>query len=140
MALRQLSVFIENTKGQMADVVKTISDAGINLRAMSVADSKEFGILRLILSDVDKAVELLSSNEVIVRTTEVIAVKMDDTEGALYKVLKVLEEAQINVDYSYAFTAPKDGGAYVVFRVDDVDKAENLLSGKGFKFISQKDI
>ena len=139
MAIRQLSVFIENRKGQMADVVKSIADAKINIRAMSVADSKEFGILRLIVSDVEKAAKLLAE-DTIVKTTDVIAVKMEDSEGALYQVLKVLEGAGINVEYSYAFTAPKDAGAYVVFRVSDVAAAEKEMSAKGFTLITEKDI
>ena len=133
MAISQLSVFIENKKGQMADVIKRLSDAQINLRAMSVADTKDFGILRLIVSDAQKAKKILG-DDALVKLTDVIAVKMDDIEGALYTILKVLDEASINVEYSYAFTAPKDG-AYVVFRVDDVDRAQNLLTDKGFRFL-----
>ena len=139
MAIKQLSVLIENKKGSMADVVKIISDANINIRAMSVADSADFGILRLIVSDIEKAKELVSE-DTIVKATEVLAVKMDDIEGALYKILTVLEAAEINVEYSYAFTAHKDGSAYVVFRVDDVATAEKLLSQKGFSFATQEDI
>jgi len=139
MAIKQLSIFIENKKGQMADAVKKIADANINIRAMSVADSREFGILRVIVSDTDKAKALLSE-DTLVKESDVIAVKMDDIEGALYKILKVLEDASINVEYSYAFTAGKTPGAYVVFRVDDVAGAENILSDKGFTFITKEDI
>lgn len=139
MAIKQLSVFIENKKGQMADAIKKISDAQINIRAMSVADSRDFGILRLIVSDTDKA-KVLLSNETLVKETDVIAVKMDDIEGALYKVLNVLEDASINVEYSYAFTAGNNSGAYVVFRVDDVTTAEKLLADRGFAFAAESDI
>jgi len=139
MGIKQLSILVENKKGQMAEVIKTIADAGINIRALSVADSKDFGILRLIVSDIDKAKALISE-DVIAKETEVIAVKMDDVEGSLYKILKVLGDADINVEYSYAFTASKAAGAYVVFRVDDTANAEKILAEKGFAFISKDDI
>ncbi|MCR4650147.1 MAG: ACT domain-containing protein [Lachnospiraceae bacterium] len=136
MAIQQISIFIEDRQGQMADVIKKIADAGINIRALSVADSRDFGILRLIVSDTAKTKELLEE-DVLVKVTDVIAVRMDDIHGALYKILKVLEDAQINLDYSYAFTASKDKGAYVVFRVADNEAAEKLLSEKGFTFIDE---
>ena len=131
MAIQQLSVFIENRPGQLANIVKLIADAGINLRAMSIAESAEFGILRLIVSDTDKAKEILSG-EAIVKTNDVVAVRMPDAQGALYTILTVLDKAAVNVEYSYAFTAPKNGGAYVVFRVDDAASAEKILAEKGF--------
>lgn len=139
MAISQISVLIENKKGKMAAAIKAISDANINIRALMVADEKDFGILRLIVSDTAKAKELLSEDAV-AKVTDVIAVRMDDIGGALYKILQVLDENEINVDYSYAFTASKDAAAYVVFRVDDVEAAEKILSDKGFTFIDEKDI
>ena len=126
MAIRQLSVFIENKKGKLSDAVKTISEAGINMRAMSIGDSDDFGILRLIVSDTAKAYSLLSE-DMIVKVTDVIAVKMNDKQGALYTVLRVLEKADINVEYTYAFTA-RELGAYVVFRVNDVEAAEKGIA------------
>lgn len=131
MAIKQISVFVENKKGKLAEIIKTVSEANINIQAMSLADTKDFGILRLIVSDTDKALKLLSE-DTIVKTTDVLAVKMDDIEGALYKVLQALDEADINVDYSYAFTVHKELDAYVVFRVDSIDTAEKLLADKGF--------
>lgn len=138
MAIRQLSVFIENKKGKLSDAVKTISEAGINMRAMSIGDSDDFGILRLIVSDTAKAYSLLSE-DMIVKVTDVIAVKMNDREGALYNILRVLEKAEINVEYTYAFTA-RELGAYVVFRVNDVELAEKALADKGMTLISEEEI
>lgn len=138
MAIRQLSVFIENKKGKLSDAVKTISEAGINMRAMSIGDSDDFGILRLIVSDTAKAYSLLSE-DTIVKVTDVIAVKMNDKEGALYNVLRVLEKAEINVEYTYAFTA-RELGAYVVFRVNDVELAEKALTDKGFELMTEEEI
>lgn len=138
MAIKQVSVFIENKQGKLSDVVKTISEADINIRAMSIGDSQDFGILRLIVSDTEKAQKILSEDR-IVKITDVIAVKMDDTHGALYKILKVLEEAQINLEYTYAFTA-KGEGAYVVFRVDNVAEAEKIFVEHGIKVMEEQDI
>lgn len=138
MAIKQLSIFIENKEGKLSDTIKIISDADINIRALSIGDSQDFGILRLIVSDTEKAIGLLKE-DYIVKETEVIAVKMDDKEGALYKILKVFEDAKINVEYTYAFTAPKLG-AYVVFRVNDVKSAEELLTKDGFTFVSEGDL
>lgn len=139
MAIKQLSVFIENQKGKLSDTVKVIADAEINIRAMSIGDTKDFGILRLIVSDTEKAKELLSE-DTIVSVTDVIAVKMDDKQGALYKILKVLEDAQINVEYTYAFTAHVDLDAYVVFRVNDAKAAEEILVEKGFTTLAEEQV
>lgn len=139
MAIKQLSVFVENKQGNLSDTAKILADADINIRAMSIADAKDFGILRLIVSDCDKAKELLSE-DTIVSITDVIAVKMDDKQGALYKILKVLEDGQINIEYTYAFTAHINLDAYVVFRVDDVDVAEKLLNEKGFATLTQEQV
>ncbi len=138
MAIRQLSIFIENKKGKLSDAVKIISEAGINMRAMSIGDSDDFGILRLIVSDTAKAYSLLSEDN-IVKVTDVIAVKMNDKEGALYTVLRVLEKADINVEYTYAFTA-RELGAYVVFRVNDVEATEKALSEKGLVLMTEEEI
>ncbi len=137
MAIKQLSVFLENKQGQLSEAVKTIAEAGIDIRALSIGESRDFGILRLIVSDTNKAKAVLG--DTICKTTDVIAVKMDDNAGALCEVLKVFDEAKINVEYSYAFTS-KDLGAYVVFRVDDVATAEKVLLEKGVKLIVKDDI
>ena len=139
MAIKQLSVFVENKQGNLSDTAKVLADADINIRAMSIADAKDFGILRLIVSDCDKAKELLSE-DTIVSITDVIAVKMDDKQGALYKILKVLEDGQINIEYTYTFTAHINLDAYVVFRVDDVEVAEKLLNEKGFATLTQEQV
>ena len=103
MAITQLSVFLENKPGQLAAAVKLISEGGVNIRALSLADTRDFGILRLIVSDNKKAKELLAEKS-IVTETPVIAVKMEDEAGALNRILQSLQEEQINVEYLYAFT------------------------------------
>ncbi len=139
MAIQQLSVFVENQKGKLLGTVKALADAGINIRAMSIADTKDFGILRLITSDNQKAMEVLA-DESIVNTTMVIAAKMEDRAGALYQVLQILSDAQINIEYLYAFTASEDFGAYVVFRVSDAAAAQEILNAHGVATLDDADI
>lgn len=139
MAIQQISVFVENQKGKLLGTVKALAEAGINIRALSIADTKDFGILRLITSDNQKAMEVLSQDSV-VNTTKVIAAKMEDEAGALYKVLQILSDAQINIEYIYAFAASDDFGAYVVLRVSDVAAAQEILNAHGVSTLDDKDI
>ena len=139
MAIQQISVFVENKQGKLVETVKTLAEHDINIRAMSIADTKDFGILRMITSDNAKTREVLSDNSV-VNVTEVIAVKMDDRPGALYKVIDILAKAGINIEYMYAFTASDSLGAYVVFRVDDVEQAQKLMNDNGLESLNEKSI
>lgn len=139
MAVNQLSVFIENKHGRLSEAIKGISESELNIRALSIGDSQDFGIVRMIVSDLDKARELLGE-DFIYKVTPVIAVKMDDKGGALYKILRTLEESEINVKYTYAFTSNKEFGAYVVLRVDDVEATEKVLSDKGFRLATDEEI
>lgn len=139
MAVNQLSVFIENKHGRLSEAIKGISESEVNIRALSIGDSQDFGIVRMIVNDLDKARELLG-DDFIYKITPVVAVKMDDKGGALYKILKALEEQEINVKYTYAFTSNKEFGAYVVLRVDDVDATEKVLADKGFRLASDEEI
>ena len=139
MAITQLSAFLENTPGTLYKAVSAISDAGVNLRALSVADTKDFGILRVIVSDIGKTKELLS-DDTVVNETRVNAVKMSDKAGALKEILKIIQETGVNIEYVYAFTAAVAGSAYVVLRVDDIDEAETVLRGNGIKTLSDADI
>ncbi len=139
MAITQLSVFLENKPGQLAEAVKEISEAGINIRALSVADTKDFGILRMIVSDISKTKALLSE-KVIVTETSVIAVKMDDQAGALSKILNILAKENINLEYIYAFTGPEAYSAYVVLRLDDTEHAESVLNKSGIPTLSNTEL
>ena len=139
MAIQQISVFVENKQGKLVETIKKMADNGINIRAMSIAATKDFGILRMITSDNAKTKEVLSDNTV-VNTTEVIAVKMADVPGALYKVMDILSSAGVNIEYLYAFTASDALGAYVVFRVDDVPHAQKLMDDNGMQSLNDEDI
>ena len=138
MAITQISVFLENKPGRLAEAVRRLSEAGVNLRALSIADTKDFGIMRIIVSEVEKAKQVLGEYA-IVSETPVVAVKMDDEAGALYHVLRVLEREQINVEYLYAFTGAKNG-AYVVLRVDDANHAESVLTQNGVTTLSDREL
>ena len=137
MAITQLSAFLENKPGTLAEAVAAISDAGINMRALSVADTNEFGVLRVIVSDVPKTKEVLSELT-IASETPVIAVKMSDEAGSLKQILDILQAADINIEYVYAFTSASAGNAYVVMRVDDVEGAEAELQKAGKETLSDE--
>ena len=139
MAIKQISAYIENKKGKMAEVIGKIANEGINIRAMSVADSGDFGILRLIVSDADKTRKIIAE-DTLVKENSVVAVKMDDSKGALFGILKAFDESDINLDYSYASLSPKEYSAFAIFRVNDVDNAETILEQKGFELLKDTDI
>ena len=136
MAITQLSAFLENTPGTLYKAVCAISNAGVNIRALSVADTRDFGILRVIVSDLEKTRNALSEDTIITQT-EVIAVRMSDKAGALRDILSVLQDAGINIEYVYAFTA---NAAYVVLRVNDTAEAEAILSRNGCKVLNDDDL
>ena len=139
MAITQLSAFLENTPGTLYKAVSTISDAGINIRALSVADTRDFGILRMIVSDVEKTKEVLSDST-IATESKVIAAKMSDEAGALKKILAIIQATGVNIEYVYAFTSSVAGSAYVVLRVDDVESAEAVLAGNGIEMLNDEDM
>lgn len=139
MAITQLSAFLANTPGTLYDAVSAITEAGVNIRALSVADTKDFGILRIIVSDIEKTKEALSDTTVI-SETPVIAVKMSDQAGALRHILDILRESDVNIEYVYAFTGAMQGSAYVVLRVDELKEAEEILNRKGMETLSDGDM
>ena len=139
MAVKQLTAFIENQPGKLKAMVEAISGANVNIRAMSIADTKDFGILRLIVSDTEKAKAALAAS-CVTSVIEVIAVKMTDKAGSLAEILGVLDKVGVNIDYMYAFTAPADKGAYVVIRVDDNASAEKVLKENGIETLTDAEI
>jgi len=139
MAITQLSVFLMNQPGALVEVIRSISGAGINIRAMSIAEANDFGILRIIVSDTDAVCSLLGDKYLFSRT-EVVAAKMSDRSGALYPILTVLNEANINIEYMYAFTGSGSEEAYVVFRVNDVKTAEEVLNANGIQTLSDESL
>jgi hypothetical protein len=139
MLIKQLSVFVENKKGRLSAITDILRQSQIDIRALSVADTKDFGILRLIVNDVDKAYTALKNGECLVSLTDVIAVQIADKPGGLADAMDLLSAAEVSVEYMYAFISKSDGLASVILRVDDNEKAQNVLSGK-FKLLTQAEI
>ena len=140
MAIKQLTVFVQNQKGTVASVTERLSQNNINLRALSSAETQDFGILRLIVNDVDAAEKVLAENGYLIKTIDVVGVKIGDAPGKLTAALDVLDKADINVEYLYAFMARTEKHAYVVLRVEDNSAAEEALVEAGFKMITDADI
>lgn len=140
MAIRQISVFVENKKGSLVEITDTLANENIDLRAMSIADTQDFGILRLIVSDTDRALKVLRSKNCIVTETPVVGARLRNEPGALATVVKVLSEGGINVEYMYAFNGSTPHHAYVVLRVNDNERVAQLLLDKGIKCISQEQV
>ena len=140
MAIKQLTVFVQNKKGTVVSVTDILSKNNINIRALSIAETQDFGILRLIVND-DKAAEaVLAENGYLIKTIDVVGVKIGDAPGKLTEALGVLDKAEINVEYLYAFMARTEKHAYVVLRVEDNATAEAALVEAGFKMICEADI
>ena len=140
MAIKQLTVFIQNKKGTVVSVTDILSKNGINLRALSIAETQDFGILRLIVNDERAAEKVLEENGYLIKVIDVVGVKIGDEPGKLTAALDVLDKSNINVEYLYAFMARTEKHAYVVLRVEDNAVAEKALTDAGFKMITEADI
>lgn len=138
--LKQLTVFVENKQGTLVDITDTLATNGVNLRALSIADTQDFGLLRLIVNDNETAASALQEKGYILKITEVIGVKIGDQPGKLSKALSVLAEAGVNVEYLYAFMARTQKHAYVVLRPTDNAAAEKALEENGFHLITDADL
>ncbi len=140
MSLKQLTVFVENKQGTLVDITDLLAKNNINIRALSIADTQDYGILRLIVNDIDAACAVLSEQGYLIKTIEVVGVKIGDAPGKLSKALQVLDEAEINMEYLYAFMARTEKHAYVVMRVADNCAAESALENAGFHMITDADV
>ena len=135
MAVKQLSVFIENRRGMLVEVTETLAAAHIDIRALALAETPDYGILRLIVSDTDKALEAIRATGRTVSVNKMLGVKISDRPGGLAEALRVLTENGIDVDYMYAFIAESGNRANVVLRVADTQNAEEKLAAAGFELI-----
>ncbi len=140
MLIDQISIFVANQPGRLAEITGILSRAGIDIRALSLADTTDFGILRLIVNNPSKAEEELRGYGLTVRKTKVIAVKLDDRPGSLYNVLKHLTENSISVEYAYAFITRVDDRACVILRVEDNDKAIDIFGKAGIPLLKPEEI
>jgi hypothetical protein len=135
MKVEQISIFIENKSGRLAEITRILGDAGINIRALSLADTSDFGILRLIVNDGSQASAVLKEHGFTVNMTEVVAVEVPDRPGGLSAILHALDSAAINVEYMYAFVERCGGNAIIIFRFDETDKAIATLTSHNFNML-----
>ena len=135
MKVEQISIFIENKSGRLAEITRILGEADINIRALSLADTSDFGILRLIVNDAQKAGSILKEKGFTVNMTEVVAVEVPDRPGGLSAILQTLDREAINVEYMYAFVERCAGNAVIIFRFDETDKAIAVLKSQNFNIL-----
>ena len=140
MYIQQISVFVENKPGNLSELTSFLAGNNINLRALEVADASDYGIIRIIVDDPYTTLTTLKDNEWICNMTEVIGVKFPDEPGSMAKTMKILADADISVEYCYAFLAKKSDDALMIFRVEDNKKVASLLKENGIKLIKQDDL
>jgi len=140
MNIKQISVFVENRPGRLAEITRFLGDNQVDIRALSIADTKDFGILRLIVDEPDKTVQLLKDNGYMVSITHVIAVAMTDEPGSLANVMEILYKNAISVEYMYAFITRNKENAYVIVRVGDNLKAVDILLKNGIQLAKPEDV
>lgn len=140
MTVKQISVFLENKPGKLADFTDILSRNLIDMRALSLAEAEDFGIVRIIVDDVYNASTILKDEGYVFSITKVLAVAIPDEPGGLSKVIRILGENDVNVEYMYAFTTRKAGVAYMIFRVEDNQKATEVLKANGMKPICQDEL
>ena len=140
MAIKQLTVYVQNKKGSMATLTDLLAKNDVNIRALSIAETEDFGLLRIIVNDEVAATKILEDNGYLIKAIDVVGVKIGDKPGALTSALDVLDKADVNVEYLYAFMARTEKHAYVVLRVEDNEKAEAVLEEAGLHLITNADI
>ena len=140
MAIRQITVFVQNKQGALVSITEALAAKQVNIRALSIAETEDFGILRLIVNDEETAQKTLSDAGYLIKVTEVVGVKIGDAPGKLTGALDVLDKAGINLEYLYAFMARTEKHAYVVLRVEDNAATEAALEAAGYHLITDADI
>ena len=138
MSVNQISVFLENKPGTLNKMTNVLADHNINIRALSLADTNDFGIVRMLVNNVYEAANVLKEENFIARFTPVLIYALSDEAGSLDKILKAFTESDVNIEYMYAFAGKER--AYMIFKVTDVKKAETLLNAKGLKSLTQEQI
>lgn len=139
MSIKQLSIFVENEAGKLKEITDSIAAANVDIRAMSIADTKEFGILRVIVNDIDKAKAALTEEGCIVSVNDVIGIALEDKPGGLATIMGTLSEIGVNIEYMYAFLT-KVEGAYLVLRVADAETTASALEAKGVALLTDEDV
>ena len=140
MRAEQISIFLENKAGRLAEVTSILAEADVNIRALAIADTSDFGVLRLIVNDNQRAVEALRSRGFTVGKTDVVAVEVEDRPGGLYRILDMLYKAEINVEYMYAFVTQSGSNAIMIFRFDNIEEAVKLLKENNVTVINGSEV
>jgi hypothetical protein len=140
MRVEQISIFLENKSGRLAEVTSVLAAAGVNIRALSLAETADFGILRLIVDKIDRAKQALKDNGFTIGKTEVVALEVPDRPGGLAEIVRILGAAEINVEYMYAFVQRSKDNAIVIFRFDELDKAIQVLTGAGVRILRGEEL
>lgn len=140
MKIQQLSIFLENRSGRLAEVTDVLGKADINIRALSLADTSDFGILRIIVNDTEKAFRVLEEGGFTVAGNEVLAVEVEDRPGGLARVLKMLTDREINVEYMYAFMEKLTDRALLIFRIEEIERAIEVLREGGVKILTEEEV
>lgn len=135
MKIKQISIFLENTAGRIADVTKTLKDNSINLRAIMIADTADFGILRIITDDSEKALSVLKEAKFTTKTTDVLAISISDKVGALHDVMALFQNNGINIEYLYASLEKTGDTAIIIFKVEDADKGLKVIEENGLSTV-----
>jgi hypothetical protein len=140
VAIKQISIFMENKPGSLGRVAKTLSDGGVNIRALTVAEAGDFGVIRMVVDDTAKGYQVLRDGGFTVSETDVLAVELKDVPGGLYVIAKTLGENNINMDYAYAFVTAKAERAMLIVRVDDLKGAVEVLQGAGIVIATRREV
>ena len=136
MTVKQISVFLENTAGRLGEVTSLLGKGGVNLRAITIADTADFGILRLIVDDHEKALGLFKEGGFTAKVTEVLAIEVEDGAGGLARVMKIFEDNNVNIEYLYATLEKSADKAVVIFRVEDIGAALDLIEANGLSMVT----
>lgn len=136
MSVKQISLFLENKKGRLAEVTQALSHAKINIRALSLADTSDFGVLRIIVDNPERCLSVLKVNGFVAQVTDVIAIEVEDRPGGLARILEVLDQDNVNVEYMYAYVEKKKENAIVICRIDDRERALQVLEKNGIATVS----
>ena len=140
MKIKQLSIFLQNKMGSLSKPLEVLTVANVNIRAMCMADTSEFGILRLVVDDPEKGKEALEENNFLVKITEIIGVEMNDTPGGLTTVLDIIKENLIDLEYLYAFSHDKEGKAILLLHADDIDNLITVLTDSNIPIVSAEEV
>ncbi len=140
MLIKQISIFIPNKKGSLSELTDILVAQGIDIRAIAVFDTSEFGILRIVVDDPDRAVEILNKEGVVAKVSKVIAVEPEDKPGSLNQIFTILRDADINIDYIYSFIMRKKEMPYIVLKVDEQEKAVEVLTANGINVINKEEV